>query len=56
MGERYFTKCACVKPAASSQPTGIAMEHRRAGGTRGLYLLRVRLQQQMPRRRGEESR
>jgi hypothetical protein len=28
-------------------PTRIAMEHRRAGGTRGLYLLLVCLQQQM---------
>lgn len=49
MGERQHHQVR-MRQAGSQQgigPTGIGMEHRRAGGTRGLDLLRVRLQQQM---------
>ena len=48
MGERQHHQVR-MRQAGSQQgigPTGIGMEHRRAGGTRGLDLLRVRLQQQ----------
>ena len=50
MGERQHHQRVRMRQTGSQQgigPTGIAMEHRRAGGNAGLDLLRVRLQQQM---------